>query len=457
MEIETTMSMNQNLLSVLIDTKEIKEDFRFRMLQTNCVENLLPVQRYYEDHQARYLYDTTDKIAFSSHSLQQRLSEEDIRLFMEAVFKSLIRGKDYYLEEDSYLLDPDYIYYSKQEKTYYFCYCPDYARPIRETIVDIVSYLMGKVDYEDLEAVKLVYQLYQQVREESFSAKKLLEYLKKSSAHKNSRQEKRSIHTSTLQLQQQISIESASEFTASIREETMLQNPPVLEQVKEASLQGAFQEEQPPWVQPDLKKENTSQGKRRFLEEKASTEEEMALKKGTLIFILAAIGLLLLFYLGFASGLFYTDVGRQLNIKKLIVFIGIALLVLGYIAWRMFKEPQIENANQPEINFRTKVESIPEEYRLIPCDGQRGAPILLNRFPFSIGKDTSRVNGAIEDPKISRIHAVLTMEGGRLYLNDTNSLNGTFVNHKRLCPETITPLQPGDFVGFANHIYQLTV
>lgn len=120
------------------------------------------------------------------------------------------------------------------------------------------------------------------------------------------------------------------------------------------------------------------------------------------------------------------------------------MLILGYIAWRMFKEPKPETTVTPE------------EYRLVPCDDQSKPPILLNQFPFSIGKDTARVNGAIEDPKISRVHAILTMEGGRIYLNDANSLNGTYVNQKRLSPQTSTLLQPGDYIGFANHTYQLT-
>lgn len=255
MEIETSKSMNQNLLSVLLETKEIKEDFRFRMLQTNCVENLLPVQRYYEGHQTRYLYDTTDKIAFSSLIKAQRLKEEEIRLLMETLFKALIRGKDYYLEEDSYLLVPDYIFFSKQEKTYYFCYCPDYCRPIRETVADLVSYFMEKVDYEDLEAVKLVYQLYQQVREESFSTKQLLAYLTKNNAYKDNKEDKRSIRTSTLQLEQQVQINGSSEFKNLNREEPILREEPVFEVKQGTSQQSVLPQENPSWIPAERRQE----------------------------------------------------------------------------------------------------------------------------------------------------------------------------------------------------------
>jgi hypothetical protein len=47
----------------------------------------------------------------------------------------------------------------------------------------------------------------------------------------------------------------------------------------------------------------------------------------------------------------------------------------------------------------------------------------------------------LDDVTVSRNHAVLVDEGGRFYVEDQGSLNGTFVNRKRI---DRAPLQEGD-------------
>lgn len=49
---------------------------------------------------------------------------------------------------------------------------------------------------------------------------------------------------------------------------------------------------------------------------------------------------------------------------------------------------------------------------------------------------------------VSRKHARITVQGGRFYLEDLNSVNHTFVNKERLSPGDMHPLRDGDEVGF---------
>ena len=50
----------------------------------------------------------------------------------------------------------------------------------------------------------------------------------------------------------------------------------------------------------------------------------------------------------------------------------------------------------------------------------------------------------LDDPSVSRRHAVLAHRGGRAVLLDDRSLNGIFVNGERV---TEAPLKDGDWVG----------
>jgi ferredoxin-NADP reductase len=53
----------------------------------------------------------------------------------------------------------------------------------------------------------------------------------------------------------------------------------------------------------------------------------------------------------------------------------------------------------------------------------------------------------LEDPQISRVHAVITMEDGAFLLNDQGSMNGTYVNRTKLERAEKIQLNDGDVIG----------
>ncbi len=71
----------------------------------------------------------------------------------------------------------------------------------------------------------------------------------------------------------------------------------------------------------------------------------------------------------------------------------------------------------------------------------------LRVFPFQIGRD-SDTGFNIPCASMSRVHAVISKDGERLFLQDNNSTNGTFVNRQKLTSQA--ELQHGDIVHFAD-------
>lgn len=60
----------------------------------------------------------------------------------------------------------------------------------------------------------------------------------------------------------------------------------------------------------------------------------------------------------------------------------------------------------------------------------------------------------ISDPEISRRHAVVRVVDGSLVLDDLQSLNGTWVNGKRI--ELPTLLAPGDVIALGTSAIEVT-
>jgi len=81
-------------------------------------------------------------------------------------------------------------------------------------------------------------------------------------------------------------------------------------------------------------------------------------------------------------------------------------------------------------------------------------PLLVDasgrEHPIRPGRNAVGRDGdiALPDPRVSRKHAAITLEGGRLTLEDVGSTNGTTVNGEPLPPGRSVELHAGDTVAF---------
>jgi predicted component of type VI protein secretion system len=83
-------------------------------------------------------------------------------------------------------------------------------------------------------------------------------------------------------------------------------------------------------------------------------------------------------------------------------------------------------------------------WELVVANGrQQGRHILLSRAVSQIGRETDCHLRSCSDT-VSRRHCTLKRLGGRLYVTDCHSTNGTFVNDRRIVPELPVELFPGD-------------
>lgn len=85
--------------------------------------------------------------------------------------------------------------------------------------------------------------------------------------------------------------------------------------------------------------------------------------------------------------------------------------------------------------------------------GQVTDPLIITGESFLIGKKRDVVDGYVNHPTISRIHARIERREQEYYLVDLNSTNGTYLNQRLLEMNETVPLKVGDSVRFADVEY----
>ena len=88
-------------------------------------------------------------------------------------------------------------------------------------------------------------------------------------------------------------------------------------------------------------------------------------------------------------------------------------------------------------------------WALRPCDADADAITLTNEF--TVGRDAGCAL-VLSEPHVSRRHAAFLIKDGKLYLQDTGSANGTFVNDNRI---NVVVLKAGDIVRFDAARYEV--
>lgn len=84
-----------------------------------------------------------------------------------------------------------------------------------------------------------------------------------------------------------------------------------------------------------------------------------------------------------------------------------------------------------------------------------GERIRIRKSSFSIGQDCREVDYSIPDNLlISRVHTVLRCQYGFYYIADKDSVNGTFVNEKRLALGQEVCLKSGDRIRIADEEFE---
>ncbi len=497
MVVEYRKDLKHNYM-VITEEEQPKEPYCIRMLENQALAGVLPLQQHFMDNKTLYYYDITGKQSMQNLFAKITLSYDQLKQLVSVLLNTIELAYEHLLPEDDFIINVEYIYIDVVTNCPSLCFLTGYRKDSREQMSGLLEYLMNKVDYNDKEAVLLVYRLYAVSKEEGYTFAHMKEVLHK-----------------------QMKVETPTKVKAS---ETEIQTPERLEYepgLGKSKGPGSIEKHKECYI------DNIP-----VVMEKLEEEAEVSYYPRTIYILTGICGLigLLLLILGFTSGVFYNSYSEQIEFSRLIGLILILLCAEGYLMRKLWskenklakiitrseyidprqdymdsipikkdnadnmvlRKPHLDitqltkreynlwrelNDTSDEVSYQEEIKASPKEEESViqedynpTCllsdvkeqpvdtakillkspDEEQYASICIEEFPFFIGKLRKNVDYCLEKNVVSRYHAKLTKEEDKYYITDLNSTNGTFVNERLLTSYEKKEIINGDRVALAN-------
>ena len=503
MEVEYRKDLRHNYMVIAECEDSSIEPYCIKLLEHQTIAGLLSMEQKQMDNKSLYYYDITAKQSMINLLDKTVLSCDKVKQLFARILDTMERAYEYLLPEDDFILSPEYIYLDVTSNIPFLCFFSGYHKSIKEQMNLLIEYLMNKVDYNDKDAVLLVYQLYAVSREEGFTFEHLSEALKKQI---QTPLENRSHHKDIICSENMLGGDYQRE------EDKKRENKPIPLMIKHENL---------------INKDN----KMSVMMEKIEGEEETSCypMKTYLYTGVCIAGGIFITLLGFSTGILYNTFGNRVDYSKLFALVLMIFCVDGYlvkklwdkknkitkmIAKQEYIDPRLQNINQEATIEREaiteerekvlirrsndNVSHLNKEHHSAPMQQkinvhtmradiiyseeinkqeEDNPTCLLNEsfektglilkslqeanyqtihltdFPFFIGKLKENVDYCLEKDVVSRFHAKITKEQEQYYITDLNSKNGTFVNQENLQTYQKKEIKLGDEIAFANIKY----
>lgn len=388
----------------ILPEHQIEDSYIEKMLLYNQGEGRLEFSKQQKEGEEYYCYKITGKKALHSVYSMMTIGERQIRSILQQLFTTLENGKEYLLSEEDFVLSPNYIFATFPQMDMELCYVPGYAIPLKEQLESLFEYFLNRVDYEDKNAVELLYNCYMFCMKEQGGLQEIKKLLGKEQPKlaqiKEDFSEREGVEEKNL-------ISTKGDIIHSDRQsfpiEYSKQHIENLSKEKKQSKKKVSSKEK-------------SQKRITYLE----TENNRKMQTTS--------------YISWLSNFFVPKQKRQL------------LIVKEQEEYRAepIKEEKIEELE------RTVLLSVgAKEEAVLICESS-GEVISLTKFPFYIGSTADYVDYVLTTEGVSRIHCCISKKGESYYLADLNSTNGTYLNKKEVMPGKDELLSANDEIRIAS-------
>lgn len=402
---------------VIEKAKDFSEHhFLVKMMLENEIQGLLSIGYECINGEYNMLYDISAKQAFSRLFEIRKMSFENLKAFLFSL-KSLLRTlTEYLMDPDNIILKQECIFADPEGLQYAFCYYPYYQGNLLLELRELLSKMISMVDYEDEQAMRLVYELHAGLQEENATIDTMLKIYEKNAGDRLPKIQK---------------VLPPEELISGIHPRTVIkpdgQNILLPQALEQQSIQNL----------PEIR----------------NTDESSFLEK-------------VKYYL---KGHSFMEILEDLNNRELLQKIKQCGRITDlpepfYPQEATCPEPtkEFEYISMSELDFQDVLAEQTtyggtvllsaeqkEAHKLVGMKEQKDQRFIIQKYPFTIGKAEKDSDAFLDEKTVSRTHARIYEKDDRYYIEDLNSMNGTYLNEERLPAYTMTPLAEGDILRFA--------
>ncbi|MCR4850806.1 MAG: FHA domain-containing protein [Lachnospiraceae bacterium] len=460
MQIEQLRNLGRQSMRIMGDEhEESNNDFRELMLLHNKIEGILKFEIVNENGRKIYAFDVSGLESLKTYCEHHKIGITELRGIFGKLLKSVYHGHEFMLNEDDYVVTPETVFTDGRSQTE-VAYFSGYGIPLREQLKKLAEYLMDYVDYQDEDAVLLVYSFFMKTKDESCMIEDLVKLL--DSDRQPGAEDKRAENSIP-------SISADEEFMlVQTTEEYQRTDPGHKRTVETDGVNLRPEKERNDYV-PDGIREAAELVEHAAFREIVPDEPAEAPTMTDIIrsapqrliissLLLPVAAILVVFALSRFGIMSNLKTGQPDVLKTF----AAALIGLGIVA-AVEKRMWSKFSTTVEERFRTAAENENEPTLLLCSDGSARFPFSLvsdeypsicaGKFPFFIGKDPNVSDYVINKVGVSKYHMKIDRDGEQYLISDLSSTNGVYLNGVKLEAYRPTAVKRGDEVRIAAYTY----
>lgn len=381
------------------------EKYELQMILHNEIPSLLQFQIIVGDGTVEYWYDVTGMQSLEKQFSLALINERQLRYLLQNIIEMKYAMEEYLLDDRNIYFSASMIYYDRFSDRIRFCYIPGLAEQGISDIKDLFEEILQHLDHTDPMAVSIGYDMYDRCVKSEFVVEDCRECLRihkrETGTERSDRQMEAGVGDSDYRKSDEWNINDDRENN---RPEKERESRHFMEEIRESLIpdrgeNAAADSPELEFLHPEIKKKAGHRRKRKWNKKKRTIDYKQILEE-------------------------------EQN--------------LAFVA---------EDIHNPDYTECFSEETMVDLWELIYKGDGLETDFQISTVPFFVGTDSRNVQGVLQSRTVSRVHAKFFFEKDHLFLEDFNSTNGTYLNHRMVPMNTPVELHPGDRVVFATEEY----
>ena len=465
-------------------------DHQLKLLSKNPVHSILPFKLINKEDRTFIYYNITSKQALFKTLIRKKLSRNEFIKILAEICKIILKSDNYLLDDSNFLVNDRSIYVNPSTLEVSLVYIPVKVEMegINSQIRTFANKLILSLEANQNDTGAFVHKLMIEINKDDFSVKNLLDFLVK----KMFESKAQNTNAARGYIQE---MDDAEEVNRQAKQDPEKDNmwhnrkKEAIKHVKE-------------------KKKTEKAGKKHMNTEEVDIESFYEttvdiLKKKKIIFALIQLLILIaVLLIAMETDIYFNEIGKIdfTSVAATFLLVG-AVSVLAYrkifttgevvsgetVASKKVNAKELKQKSKPqnqkkqeftkhkEVRFeeprkervRQEVDASAFATVLLDVEPEQIATltylrvgsketIIIDKNPFVLGKMQDRVDYAVANNAVSRIHAEIYFEDGNYYIEDLNSKNGTRHNGRKIDSNKKYRMSDGDVIKIASEEFRFS-